>query len=76
MREAFADAVAKAGGQRPFAQKITTHQKPVSQQLVSYWMKKGRLPAEYVLIVERITGVNRLKLRPDVFTEPPTELSA
>lgn len=69
-REAFASAIAKAGGQTGFAQLVSTAERPVSQQLVSYWLKKGELPAELVLRVELLTGVSREELRPDVFCIP------
>ena len=65
-REAFASAISKAGGQTGFAQLVSTAERPVSQQLVSYWLKKGELPAELVLRVELLTGVSREELRPDV----------
>lgn len=45
----------------------------VSQQVISYWVKTGRvLTAEHALIVERNTGVSKHVLRPDIFGEPPT----
>lgn len=51
------------GNQTRFADAIGT-----SQQLVSYWVKKGRvLPAEYVLATEQATGISRHDLRPDIY---------
>lgn len=41
-----------------------------SQQLVSYWVKTGRVGAAHVLNVEAATGVSRHELRPDVFGSP------
>lgn len=70
MRRAFTEAIEKAGGQSDFARLISTPAKPVSQQLVSYWHKKGKVPAELVLRVERLTGASRYDLRPDVFCDP------
>lgn len=70
MRDAFSRAIAAAGGQSAFAQLISTPERPVSQQLVSYWLKKGELPAELVLRVELLVGVGREELRPDVFCLP------
>ncbi len=70
MRDAFAEAIEKAGGQTAFAQLISTATRPVSQQLVSYWLKKGELPAELVLRVEMLTSIRRERLRPDVFCMP------
>lgn len=70
MREAFAKAIDVVGGQTAFALLVSTEDRPVSQQLVSYWFRKGELPAELVLRVERLTGVPRDALRPDVFLLP------
>lgn len=69
-KEVFANAVEMVGGQSAFARLISTEAKPVSQQLVSYWLRKGELPAELVLRVEKLTGLSRFNLRPDVFCEP------
>lgn len=43
----------------------------VTPQAVSQWKK---VPAERVLEVERVTGISRHELRPDVFGQP--EVSA
>lgn len=40
---------------------------------VSQWQ---RVPAERVLDVERITGISRHKLRPDLYPSPETETAA
>lgn len=69
-REALAEAIKAAGGQTAFAQLVSTDERQVSQQLVSYWLKKGELPAEFVLRVELLTGIRREALRPDVFCIP------
>lgn len=69
-REALALAIDQAGGQKAFAVLVSTPERTVSQQLVSYWLRKGGLPAEMVLRVEHKTGVKRQCLRPDVFLLP------
>lgn len=33
------------------------------------WRKRGSIPAQYVIAVEKLTGISRQKLRPDVFGE-------
>lgn len=33
--------------------------------------EKGRIPAERVLDVERVTGIPRYELRPDIYGEAP-----
>jgi DNA-binding transcriptional regulator YdaS (Cro superfamily) len=51
------------GNQSKFAEAIGT-----SQQLVSYWVRKGKeLPAEFVLRTEAETGISRHDLRPDLY---------
>lgn len=55
-------AKVKAGGPAALAKKLGD----VSPQAVSQWKK---VPAERVLDVERITGISRHELRPDVFGE-------
>lgn len=70
MHEALAKAINVAGGQAAFAVLVSTQERHVSQQLVSYWFRKGELPAELVLRDEILTGVPRDELRPDVFLLP------
>lgn len=60
MEKACELAKDKAGGPAALAKAIGG----VTSQAVSQWRK---VPAERVLDVERITGVSRHKLRPDVF---------
>lgn len=45
----------------------------LTPQAVSLWK---RVPAERVLDVERITGISRHVLRPDVFGPAPDEVAA
>ena len=75
-REALAEAISLAGGQAAFAVLVSTEDRPVSQQLVSDWFRKGELPAELVLRVELKTGIARDVLRPDVFLLPADLLAA
>jgi DNA-binding transcriptional regulator YdaS (Cro superfamily) len=61
--DALKAAIAKAGNQSRFAEAIGT-----SQQLVSYWVAKGKpLPAELVLATEAKLGISRHILRPDLY---------
>lgn len=53
-----------AGGQKPLADRIGT-----TQSQIWYWLmrsKKG-VPAEFVLSIEKATGVPRGDLRPDLY---------
>lgn len=47
-----------------------------SQQLVSYWVKTGRVGGRFVLAVEEKTGVSRHDLRPDIFGAQPASADA
>lgn len=58
-------ARAKIGGASALARAIGR----ITPQAISQW---GRVPAERVLDVERVTGVSRHELRPDIFGEPAT----
>lgn len=55
-----------AGGNTGLAGKITG----ITPQAISQWR---RVPAERVLEVERVTGVPRHELRPDIYPAPETE---
>lgn len=61
--EALKAAVEKAGGQSQFARDLGTHQPTVWR-----WLHQSKqLPAEYVLTAERLYGVSRHDLRPDIY---------
>jgi DNA-binding transcriptional regulator YdaS (Cro superfamily) len=54
------EAIAKAGGMRALARAIG-----IRYQSIQAW--RNRIPAERVLDVERVTGISREKLRPDMY---------
>jgi len=56
-------ALKKVGGLRPLARLLG-----INPQNISRWK---RCPAGYVLTLERLTGVPRYELRPDLY--PPNE---
>jgi DNA-binding transcriptional regulator YdaS (Cro superfamily) len=60
--EALKEAIQKAGGQTSLARAIGSTQGHVSQ-----WIRRGKVPADKVLKIERATGVPRERLRPDIF---------
>jgi len=60
-----------AGGVVELARKLGI--KPPS---ISEWKARKRVPAERVLDVERLTGVSRHDLRPDIFGPAPTDREA
>lgn len=62
-------AKTKAGGPAALAKAIGG----VTSQAVSQWKK---IPAERVLDIERLTGISRHELRPDVFGEAPAREAA
>lgn len=51
------DAITAAGGQGSLARKVG-----VSQQAVSQWAKRGWVPMEHIVEVERLFGVPRDRL--------------
>ncbi len=60
------------GGQSELARQLSALGAPgdtITPQGVSYWCRSGRLPAERVLDVERLTQgrVSRHDLRPDLY---------
>lgn len=66
-KEALNRAIEACGSQEALAQKIG-----VSQQLISYWVKRAKagVPAEFVLAIEKATGIARSELRPDIYPAP------
>lgn len=62
--EALKRACELAGGQKPLADRIGT-----TQSQVWYWLERSKrgVPAEFVLSIERETGVSRSDLRPDLW---------
>jgi DNA-binding transcriptional regulator YdaS (Cro superfamily) len=67
MERALRDACKQAGGQKALALALGL----TSQGTVQGWLRAGRPPAERVLEIERVTGVPRYRLRPDIY--PPSE---
>lgn len=57
------EAKTKAGGPSALASQLGN----LTSQAVSQWR---RIPAERVLDVERITGIARHELRPDIYPPP------
>lgn len=39
----------------------------IRYQSIQDWLSVGRVPAERVLAVERVTGISRHELRPDIY---------
>jgi DNA-binding transcriptional regulator YdaS (Cro superfamily) len=68
--EALKKACELAGGQKPLADRIGT-----TQSQVWYWLERSKkgVPAEFVLPIERETGISRSDLRPDLW---PAEIGA
>jgi DNA-binding transcriptional regulator YdaS (Cro superfamily) len=55
--------IAKLGG----LTKATAALELNNPSIIANWRTRGRVPAGRVLDVERVTGISRHKLRPDVF---------
>lgn len=56
-------AIEIAGNQTALAKTLGVHQTTVSS-----WLNRNRkIPAEYVLVIEKSVGVSRHDLRPDIY---------
>lgn len=64
--DALRQAIEVAGSQTKLARVIGATQGHVSQ-----WLRRGKVPADKVLLIERATGIPRAELRPDVFGSAP-----
>lgn len=64
--EALKRACEVAGGQKSLADRIGT-----TQSQVWYWLERSKrgVAAEFVLSIEKETGVSRSELRPDLWPE-------
>lgn len=58
-----AEAIKRAGGYAAMGRAIG-----ISRQSVEDW---ARVPAKHCLAVEKLTGISRYLLRPDIYGEPP-----
>ena len=65
-QEALARAAEVVGGFVKLAQMME-----IAPSSVYMWVNRGRVPAERVIAIERLTGVPRHELRPDIY--PPEE---
>lgn len=60
---AVVDAISAVGGQTKLAELMN-----VSHQAVMKW-RRGRVPAERVLELSRVSGIPRQKIRPDLYPD-------
>jgi len=68
MRTPLEIAIYAAGGYKTVAEKLDP---PVTPQAVGQWAKADRVPANKCLQMEKIIGMSRYAMRPDVYGEPP-----
>jgi len=73
VNDALQRACAAAGSQKRLADLIGT-----TQSQVWYWLERSKkgVSGEYVLSIERETGVHRSELRPDLYPAEPAESEA
>lgn len=58
--------VAACGTQQDLAHKLG-----ISRSAIALWKRSGRIPVERCLTIERVTGISRFELRPDIYGEAP-----
>lgn len=63
-RDALTRAAGAFGGFAELAKRLH-----VTRQAVSAWRQRGCVPAERVIEIERLTGVSRYDLRPDIYPQ-------
>lgn len=64
---ALAEAIKRVGSGRELGRRLTP---PISGQAVSLWRRVPVEPFNRVLQIERITGISRYRLRPDIYPAP------
>lgn len=62
---AIADAIRKAGGPTKLGKALG-----ITRQAVEQWRERV-VPPEHVLAIEKLTGITRYELRPDIYGSPP-----
>jgi DNA-binding transcriptional regulator YdaS (Cro superfamily) len=65
---ALQQAIERAGGRRELSRLLG-----ISHQAIAHWR---RVPAERVLVIERLTGVPRHALRPDIYPKEARRVAA
>ncbi|WP_024590515.1 MULTISPECIES: YdaS family helix-turn-helix protein [unclassified Pseudoalteromonas] len=59
---ALEKAIKIAGAQTKLSKAINS-----SQQNISYWLRTGKVAPDKVILIEKVTGVSRYELRPDIY---------
>lgn len=68
---ALQKAIATLGGQVKLADAIQT-----SQQNISNWLRTGKVAPDKVILIEKVTGVSRHELRPDIYPSEESKQAA
>ncbi len=63
--DAISLAIKKAGGAVKLGKALG-----ITRQAVEQWPKRV-VPPEHVLAIEKLTGISRYALRPDIYGDPP-----
>lgn len=71
-QSALIEAITAAGGQSELARKLTESSgRLVKQQQVWNWLhREKRPPVKQSQFIEKVTGIPKEKLRPDIFQKP------
>ena len=59
---ALKTAIHKVGGMRALSRKLG-----INYQTIQYWLETDGVSDKWLIAVERVTGVERERLRPDLF---------
>jgi DNA-binding transcriptional regulator YdaS (Cro superfamily) len=50
------------GGKKKMAEQLS-----VGPSAISQWLSRGCIPPKYIIAIERVSGVSRHELRPDIY---------
>ena len=70
-REQVAYIIQQAGGLSHVAREIDRW-----PSIVSEWKRNGRIPPHWVLTMEKLSGVPRYEIRPDLYPHPDDDRAA
>lgn len=64
-------AVEVAGSCGRLAESLKAEGHDVTRQAIALWLRHGYVPSKRVIAVERLTGIHRHYLNPEIYPDPP-----